>query len=136
VLRLTPRRQAVLDVLRSADDHPTAAQVFERVRASQPGIGAATVYRTLGLLVADGHARLVALGDGSSGRYDANIDRHDHVVCVGCGAAVDVDARLSPEAVANVAADTRYDLLDYDLQFRGRCPACRQPETTTERGRP
>jgi Fe2+ or Zn2+ uptake regulation protein len=136
VLRLTPRRQAVLDVLKSADDHPTAAQVFDRVREQQPGIGAATVYRTLGLLVADGHARLVALGDGSSGRYDANVDRHDHVVCVGCGTAVDVDARLPREAVADVAARTRYDLLDYDLQFRGRCPSCRHTENATERGRP
>ena len=49
--RLTPQRHAVLETLESATDHPTAAEVFERVRVSSPGIGPATVYRTLALLV-------------------------------------------------------------------------------------
>jgi len=49
-LRLTPQRRAVLDVLRECDDHPTAADVLTRVRRRHPGIGAATVYRSLALL--------------------------------------------------------------------------------------
>jgi Fe2+ or Zn2+ uptake regulation protein len=129
VFRLTPRRQAVLDVLVAAHDHPTAAQVFQRVRTRQPGIGPATVYRTLGLLVTGGQARLLALGEGASARYDGNLDRHDHVVCTECGAATDVDAPLPDETVAQLAARTGYDLVDYDLQFRGRCPACQRRST-------
>lgn len=129
MLRLTPQRQAVLDVLVAAHDHPTAAQVFERVRAQQPGIGPATVYRTLGLLVAGGQARMLALGEGASARYDANVDRHDHVVCTECGAAMDVDARLPDETLAQLAVTTGYDLTEYDLQFRGRCPTCRRRST-------
>lgn len=129
MFRLTPRRQAVLDVLVAAHDHPTAAQVFERVRTRQPGIGPATVYRTLGLLVTGGQARLLALGEGASARYDGNLDRHDHVVCTECGAATDVDAPLPDETVAQLAARTGYDLVDYDLQFHGRCPACQRRST-------
>jgi Fe2+ or Zn2+ uptake regulation protein len=132
LLRLTARRQAVLDVLTAADDHPTAAQVFERVRAHQPGIGPATVYRTLGLLVAGGQARLLALGEGGSARYDANVERHDHVVCTGCGAARDVDSPLPDETVLRLAAWTGYDLVDYDLQFHGRCPSCRRHDEQRE----
>lgn len=129
MFRLTPRRQSVLDVLVAAHDHPTAAQVFERVRTRQPGIGPATVYRTLGLLVAGGQARLLALGEGASARYDANLNRHDHVVCTDCGAAVDVDAPLPEETVVQLAVRTGYDLMDYDLQFRGRCPSCQRRST-------
>jgi Fur family ferric uptake transcriptional regulator/Fur family peroxide stress response transcriptional regulator len=126
----------VLDVLVAAHDHPTAAQVFERVRAHHPGIGPATVYRTLGLLVATGQARMLSLGEGASARYDANIDRHDHVVCTGCGAAMDVHAELPDETVAQLAARTGYDFVEYDLQFRGRCPSCQRRSTTTpSRGR-
>ena len=55
-MRITPQRRAVLEVLHAAHDHPTAADVFERVRRVHPGIGAATVYRTLGLLVDSGEA--------------------------------------------------------------------------------
>ena len=128
MLRLTLRRQAVLDVLVAARDHPTAAQVFDRVRERHPGIGAATVYRTLGLLVAGRQARMLALGEGASARYDANLDRHDHVVCTECGAALDVDAALPRDTLAQLAARTGYDLTEYDLQFRGRCPSCKQPQ--------
>jgi Fur family ferric uptake transcriptional regulator/Fur family peroxide stress response transcriptional regulator len=129
VLRLTPQRQAVLDVLEAAHDHPTAAQVLDRVRSRQPGIGPATVYRTLSLLVADGQARLLTLGDGAIARYDANVDRHDHVLCTECGAAMDVDASTPSVTLAEMSARTGYDLTDYDVQFRGRCPSCHRRTT-------
>ncbi|HEX3707863.1 MAG TPA: transcriptional repressor [Mycobacteriales bacterium] len=124
MLRVTPQRQAVLDVLIAAHDHPTAAQVFDRVRGQQPGIGAATVYRTLSLLVAAGQARVLSLGEGASARYDANVSRHDHVLCVDCGAAMDVEAPLPVGALADMSSRTGYDLTEYDVQFRGRCPSC------------
>jgi Fur family ferric uptake transcriptional regulator/Fur family peroxide stress response transcriptional regulator len=122
--RVTPQRQAVLDVLVAAHDHPTAAQVFDRVRERQPGIGAATVYRTLSLLVSEGQARLLALGEGASARYDANVSRHDHVLCVDCGAAMDVESPFPLDALTEMSARTGYDLTEYDVQFRGRCPSC------------
>jgi len=46
--------RAVLDVVAEAQDHPTARQVLDRVRERVHGVGAATVYRTLALLVASG----------------------------------------------------------------------------------
>ena len=108
----------------SAHDHPTAAQVFDRVRERQPGIGPATVYRTLSLLVSEGQARMLALGEGASARYDANVSRHDHVLCVECGAAMDVEAPFPKNALAEMSSRTGYDLTEYDVQFRGRCPSC------------
>lgn len=124
MVRQTPQRRAVLDVLMAAHDHPTAAQVLDRVRKHQPGIGAATVYRTLSLLVAEGQARMLSLGEGASARYDANTSRHDHVLCVDCGAAMDVEAPLPASALSEMASRTGYDLTEYDIQFRGRCPSC------------
>lgn len=124
-LRLTPQRQAVLDVLRAATDHPTAAEVFERVRRVVPGIGAATVYRTLGRLVQSGQARELTLGDGTSARYDGTARPHQHVVCDHCGRAVDVDLPVPDAALAGVAAATDFVLTGYDLQFRGVCAGCR-----------
>jgi Fur family ferric uptake transcriptional regulator/Fur family peroxide stress response transcriptional regulator len=122
-VRLTPQRRAVLDVLRQAHDHPTAAEVYERVRASSPGIGAATVYRTLGLLVRTGQALELAFGDGSA-RYDARVDRHDHLLCERCDRAIDVDSPVPSRMVAQVAAETGFRVTSYDLRFRGLCPDC------------
>lgn len=125
--RVTPQRQAVLDVLRDAPDHPTAAEVFDRVRRRLPGIGSATVYRSLALLVDTGQALELALGGGASARYDANVTRHDHVVCDLCGRATDVDSPLPGSTLAELGRSTGYQITGYDLQFRGRCPDCPTP---------
>lgn len=121
--RLTPQRQAVLDVLRSSQDHPTAQDVLDRVRRTSPGIGAATVYRALGLLVEQGRALELDLGD-TAARYDANTTRHDHVVCVRCGAAADVDAPLPARLAETVAEVSGFAVTGHDLRFRGLCPTC------------
>ncbi len=126
--RLTPQRQAVLSALEAATDHPTAAEVFERVRDAVPGIGPATVYRTLALLVSHGMALELSLGDGSAARYDGNTTRHDHLVCTSCGAARDVDSALPAHLLQQLAAGSGYAITRYDVQFRGLCPQCRQAE--------
>lgn len=122
-VRLTPQRQAVLDVLRASHDHPTAQDVLDRVRRTSPGIGAATVYRTLNLLVENGQALELALGDAAA-RYDANTVRHDHVVCVRCGAAADVDAPLPGRLVRDVSEVSGFAVTGHDLRFTGLCPTC------------
>ncbi len=123
-LRLTPQRQAVLTALESATDHPTAADVFERVRTIVPGIGPATVYRTLALLVSHGLALELSLGEGGAARYDGNTRRHDHLVCHSCGAASDVDTALPAELMSEMTSRTGYTISRYDLQFHGLCPRC------------
>ncbi|HEV2889332.1 MAG TPA: transcriptional repressor [Frankiaceae bacterium] len=121
--RLTPQRRAVLDVLRASHDHPTAQDVLDRVRRTSPGIGAATVYRALNLLVDAGQALELDLGDAAA-RYDANTTRHDHVVCVRCGAAADVDAALPARVAREVAEVSGFTVTGHDLRFRGLCPSC------------
>ncbi|MDQ1712377.1 MAG: Fur family transcriptional regulator, peroxide stress response regulator [Frankiaceae bacterium] len=122
-LRLTPQRRAVLDALRASVDHPTAQDVLARVRRTSPGIGAATVYRALNCLVENGQALEVAIGPAAA-RYDANTARHDHVVCVRCGAAADVDAALPARLPRDVARVSGFAVTGHDLTFTGFCPTC------------
>lgn len=122
--RLTPQRAAVLDVVRAATDHPTARDIYRRVRILQPGIGFATVYRTLNLLVQHGEVLELKLGDGSVARYDGNTGQHDHVLCVDCGAAADVRVELPEHARKQAEAASGFSLTGYELQFLGRCRAC------------
>jgi Fur family ferric uptake transcriptional regulator/Fur family peroxide stress response transcriptional regulator len=123
-LRVTPQRQAVLDVLRASHDHPTAAEVYERVRAVSPGIGSATVYRTLALLVASGRALQLTLGDGTAARYDANTRRHDHVTCDNCGYVTDIDHPIPSGMVTEISLASGFSITGYDLRLHGTCPSC------------
>lgn len=123
-LRLTPQRAAVLDVVRHAGDHPTARDIYQRVRSARPGIGFATVYRALNLLVAHGQALELQLGDGAVARYDGNTGHHDHVVCAACGAVADLSVPLPADLNARAAAATGFAVMGYALRFEGRCPDC------------
>ena len=129
--RLTPQRRAVLEVLRESPDHPTAIEVYERVRARASGIGAATVYRTLALLVSTGQARELNFDSGAA-RYDATTERHDHLVCLGCGSATDIQSPIPAATLVQIASDYGYALAGYDVQFRGFCPECQAAGQTAD----
>lgn len=122
--RLTPQRAAVLQVVRAAHDHPTARDILARVRALLPGIGFATVYRTLDLLVAHGQVLELALGDATSTRYDGNTHPHQHVLCTSCGAAADVSVELPPGAASAAQAASGFAVTGCDVQFLGLCRGC------------
>lgn len=87
--RATPQLGAVYEVLAGSHDHPTAQQVFKRVRRRLPRVSLGTVYRNLDKLRDEGRLRVVRLGGGQA-HYDAMTGAHDHFVCEACGAVVDL----------------------------------------------
>jgi len=123
--RTTPQREAILAVVREAADHPSAREIYERVQVRRPGIGVATVYRTLDLLAAHGRVLALQLGDDPIARYDGNVADHDHVLCEGCGAVADVTVPLPAQVAAAVESATGFRVRTQEVQFLGRCPACR-----------
>ena len=122
--RLTPQRTAILAAVRAASDHPTARELFRRVRRREPRIGFATVYRTLNLLVEHGEILELQLGDDAVARYDGDTGPHDHVVCRGCAGVADIRLALPASLLAEAARASGYEVDSYDLRFSGRCPAC------------
>lgn len=123
--RMTPQRQAVLDAVRSSEGHPTVDQIHQDVQDKVPGLGMATVYRTLDLLVEHGLVLQLRIGEHPVARYDGNLDRHDHVRCDRCGSIWDVDLRLPTSVLTRAREATKVDVVDYDLQLTGICQSCR-----------
>ena len=124
--RLTPQRAAVLDAVRSASDHPTARDIYPRVKSRLPGLGFATGYRTLNQLVEHGQVLELQLGDDAVARYDGNVGHHDHVVCTGCGRIGDLSVPLPGAVLAEAQERSGFAVTTYELQFLGRCSDCRQ----------
>jgi Fe2+ or Zn2+ uptake regulation protein len=122
-LRQTRQRQAILELVRQADDHPNASQVYERARKLLPGLGYATVYRTLGKLVQEGLIREVRVGDVT--QYDRRADRHDHAVCRRCGRVADVEVPVGRRALDEAAAASGFQIEDYHTELAGTCSDCR-----------
>lgn len=124
---LNTNAQAVLDVVKVADNHPTASEVYESVRGTRPRMGLASVYRILHMLVEDEWIKEIRHYDEVC-RYDARIDRHDHAICTQCRSLIDVPINVSvPQEVLELAAESaNITLFSYELRLYGVCSACAQ----------
>jgi Fur family transcriptional regulator, peroxide stress response regulator len=99
--KLTPQRAAVYDALRRAEGHPSAEEVYRRVRESIPTISLATVYKALEALAASGLAARLSADDGTA-RFDARRDHHYHLRCLRSGAVEDLPTDFDPDLIAKL----------------------------------
>lgn len=128
-IRLTPQRRYVYEALMEKRDHPTALEVFMRVKERMPSISLATVYNCLEALTESGLIRQVNCERASS-RYCPNLVPHGHFFCKTCGAVFDVPIDPSGQAAWDVPAGAVTEHVEITL--RGFCPACapkQQPST-------
>jgi len=118
-LRSTPQREVVYNLLLQKRDHPTADEVYARVRAEMPTISLATVYNCLETLVQCSLVRAVNFERGPT-RYCPNLQPHAHFHDEQTGATHDID--LPADVLARVKAilPAGYDASAVDIIFRGK----------------
>ena len=75
-----PRRQVICLVDRKGDSFSA-----KEISSELPGVGRATVFRTIKLLLEAGAICKVALPSGAPMYSVARIEHHHHTVCVRCG---------------------------------------------------
>ena len=120
--RNTHQRRVVEEQLRALDCHPTADRVYEAVRSVCPGVGKATVYRSLNRMVEEGSAQRVRVNNGPD-CFDCRTHPHYHIRCTRCGRVDDVDVPFD-SGLEEAASATGYIVTGHVLQFDGVCPAC------------
>ena len=89
---MTKQRRVILDEFRKLKSHPSADELYGRVRRLLPRISLGTVYRNLEVLSQQGVVQKVELG-GPQRRYDGDITTHYHVRCVECGRVEDAPVK-------------------------------------------
>ena len=120
-LKITPQRLAVYKEIASRQDHPSAEELYERLKDKIEGISLTTVYRTLASLEKAGLVqRVPTLKDKV--RYDARVEPHSHFVCIKCGKIVDLD--LIPE-VDRGKIEELGEPVSCTLMCYGICRECR-----------
>ena len=124
-LRMTRQRRVILEELRKVRSHPTADELYTRVRRRLPRISLGTVYRDLNLLSELGIIHTLKLAGGQK-RFDGTCEEHYHVRCLGCGRVDDVPAAPSAAIVKKIGRKLRYEIIGHRLEFVGFCPACRR----------
>jgi len=125
--KITHQRMEIFREVAQTGDHPDAERVFQGVRERMPTVSLDTVYRTLwwlkelGLITTMGPPR-------ERTRFDANLSRHHHFVCVRCGLTQDFysdqfDKLKLPEAVRTIG-----HVETTQVEVKGVCLECAAKE--------
>jgi len=119
--RNTHQRSAIRDVFTHTDRPLSTAEVLKAAQRRKSGLGIATVYRTLKMLLDEGWLSTVKL-PGEPPRYErAGKPHHHHFYCQACGRVYEVPGseRLLEELVPK-----GFVLQSHDLVLSGRCADC------------
>ena len=104
--RNTRQRQLVLEAVQELCDHPTADEIYLRVREQDDHISRGTVYRNLHLLADTGEILSVKTPGGE--RFDRRMDHHAHLVCSECGTVIDVPMSKQDDFCRQIERSTGY----------------------------
>ncbi len=126
--RITPQRLAVLRILASSENHPSAERVHELVKTEFPTTSLATIYKTIALLKELHEVLELGFPDGSN-RYDGNKPfSHPHVICEKCKKVIDPQVINIDALRDEISRQTGYRILHHRLDFFGLCPECQKAE--------
>lgn len=122
--RLTAPRRGVAELVARRNGHFTAADIVDDARRRRPGIGRATVFRTLDLLTEVGVVERVDLPDGEHAYVGCEPSHHHHVICTSCGRTTEVADCGMREVAREVERVSGYRIGSHRLELFGTCPDC------------
>jgi len=125
MIRNSLQRQVILEELQREKSHPSAQEIFERVRHRLPKISLGTVYRNLEQLAAQGRIQKIEAAGGQR-RFDGELSEHYHVRCLYCGRVDDAPLPLLSRLNQTFGKMSEYTILGHRLEFVGICPRCRK----------
>lgn len=126
--RITPQREMIIEALAHSDHHLTPEEIYNCVRERTRSVNIATVYRTLDLLVAEGLASRVDMGNGGVVYATMEHGPHIHLVCKRCRHVIQADYQaIAPfhqqlEAQYSFSPDLRH------ISLIGLCADCHTKE--------
>lgn len=146
--RKSTQRTAILKELRKMHTHPTAEELYTRVREIIPNISLGTVYRNLEFLAKQGE--ISCFDFAKTMKWDGNHKYHHHIFCLNCSRLDDINPQnariitafeefdqmalslkdmMKAEIPENANENhNQYQIHDFCLVFRGLCPECQQSQ--------
>lgn len=123
--RMTSQRARVAEVFFSMGGHPGVEDLVAEVRERHPGIGPATVYRTMRLLCDSGLVGMREFGEGFA-RYEALVPEghHEHLICTGCGRIIEFDEEAIEALQERVTRRYGFEMHHHRLDIWGLCQDC------------
>jgi len=120
--RITKQRKAIFQAIQGDTSHPTAEELYLRVKEEMPTISLATVYRNLKLLAEEGLILEISRADGPN-RYDYQTHEHYHFLCDQCGIVQDLEIPVQSHLDSQLNAQG-FSVRTHETIFHGLCCKC------------
>lgn len=131
--RLTVPRQIILGILEENEDFLTAEDLYLQVHERHPGIGLATVYRTLQLLVEIGAVARIETGEGKARFKLAGAEEKSRslfLICTNCYRNIALNSlpedqqQLLERLEKNIEAVNGFQARQSVVHIYGLCSEC------------
>ncbi len=123
-MRLTPQRIFICQLLSETNAHPTAIEIFERLRVQYPSLSLMTVYNTLNTLVDLGAINALGHAGDDNVHYDGNITPHLNLACVSCHKIADIASPKMADLEGEINAASGFKIIGASMLYYGLCPDC------------
>jgi Fe2+ or Zn2+ uptake regulation protein len=127
----TRQRNLLLGLIREADGHIDAKELFRRAARKDKSISTATVYRSLNLFKGLGLIDEKRLGQACCYYEIKRSPQHQHLVCSRCGKVIDFDCPLS-EMVDKVKSEHGFIVTKAEVYLEGYCSECAEEKEKEE----
>lgn len=126
-LNFTHQRRQILEVFLSSGRHLTIEELYNLAREKNPGIGQATVFRTLKLLADADLAKKIVLGDNRA-RFEVKygVEHHDHLICLDCGKFIEAFDPAIENLQKKLCRKFGFIPRKHSLEIFGYCENCRK----------
>jgi len=122
-MKYSKQREIILDALLCDRTHPTAGELYDRLKKEYPKLSLGTVYRNLNVLTDTGSIKRLSF-PGQSDRFDVNTDEHFHLMCEKCGKVEDVTLSHLAEMDREVLHQTGFQVGTHQIVLKGLCRSC------------
>jgi Fur family transcriptional regulator, ferric uptake regulator len=119
-------RQTLVEFLDAQPCALTAREIDEKLRAAGQGIGLASLYRNLDLLVELKLVGRIDVGQGVA-RYERLLpsgEHHHHLVCDRCGRVTPFDDHGLEQSIERLARQVDFEVAEHDVVLHGACSNC------------
>ncbi len=121
-VRNTKQLEVVWNAIKDDTSHPTADQVYDKVRKHLANVSLGTIYRNLQKLVADEKLQVLMLG--RSQHFDPLVKRHQHFICEKCGRVFDVLVETANDVTPAKLPHAGFKVTSHQIAFYGACKHC------------
>ena len=125
---MTSQRRLLLELLRDAEGHIDAKELYRRASARDNSIGPATVYRSLNLFKELGLVDEMRLGKIRCYYEIKQSSEHQHLICQGCGKVIEFQNPHFQKLIKAVQREHGFKITKAELYLEGYCPECEEKE--------